>query len=333
MKTIKIGICVRNNNYAHKLASVMTKQMSGLDISVISAADEALCGELSEYGEQGESDVILSDMDTEVYRPNCLLLEGESKISCCEEYRTNERIMSRFEPVSHILQRAVEIYEEINGIGALRQCENASTLYKFQSDMGGSGTTAVALTMARLLACEYGKKVLYINTGVYKSEIWYACDSQTALRPAAELECMIRNNMNFNIFSYTAKDPYGVYILEKSGRSGNADAVLGKICEEKNFDVIIADMAKNESKFLFSKTFVVSSEKDGRSRIARENYENAAEADGDVWEIRNRSSYNHIEKKVIYIADDAESFAVMKNGIEIALDKSFASGVRRLLSL
>lgn len=328
METIKIGINVKNERYAHNLARVMAKQSDRLDITIISES------RYNAYQEMLKQDILISDKDEiYAYDPGYLLLEGNERLTCCEEYREKEQLMSKFEPVTHILRRVIEMYENRSGNRFSQSCENGSFIYQVLSDMGGSGATAVALTMARLFACEHGKKVLYINEGGSECSRWYINDAQSALRSAPELDCMIRNCVEFNIFSYLTKDEYGVYVLERSGRQQNSDALIEKLCEEKIFDIIIADMQCCKSRLLFYRSFFVRSEKDGRSRIRREYGEASADEGEAIWEIRNRSTYNHRIGKVIHIADDAASFVPSKAGIEIALDRDFASGVRRLLSL
>lgn len=327
MKAIRLGICVKNNKYAYDLASVIAKRTNSMEISVIDASAED-CAD-----ESAKQDVVLSDAGSDVYRANYLLLEGRDEICCCKEYRQNERIMSKFDSVTNILQRVIEIYEEVSGTRFSCKREDRCVLYRFQSDMGGSGTTAVALTMARLLLCEQEKKVLYINAVGSECRKWYISETQAAMRSAAELDCMIRNRVDFNIFSYLSKDQYGVYVLEKFGERKELDAVLEMICEENIFDIIIADMPRQGSGLRFDKSFIVSSERDERNRIRRGMYGSTACESEDVWEIRNRSTYNHTEGKVIHIVDDAASFTPSKGGIEIALDKAFAGGVRRLLSI
>lgn len=328
METIKIGINVKNEGYAHDLARVMAKQSDRLDITII------LGSRYNAYREIAEQDILISDKDEiYAYDPKYLLLEGNERLACCEEYREKEQLMSKLEPVTHILRRVIEMYENGSGNRFSQSCENGTLIYQVLSDMGGSGATAVALTMARLFACEHGKKVLYINEGGSECSRWYIKAAQTALRSAPELDCMIRNCVEFNIFSYLTKDEYGVYVLERGSRRQNSDALIKKLCEEKLFDIIIADMRCGESRLLFYRSFFVRNEKDGRSRIGSEGCEASADEGEAIWEIKNRSTYNHRVGKVIHIADDAASFVPSKAGIEIALDREFASGVRRLLSL
>lgn len=329
MKAIKICICLKNRKYTQDLSKAMSRRSSRLDISCIS------CDEHTELKSLAEKyDVLLCDAEImHEYEPKLLLIEGSSKITCHEDYRKNGRVMSSLNPVSRILQRVTEIYEEESGDSFFTADESSPCKVLIYTDMGGSGVTAAALTMGRLIACESDKRVLYAGLGGTRSRDWYLSELKEAARAADELRCMVRSGVPFSIESYISKDRYGLNIFKGSGSLREDEEALAAIAEKKAFDVIIADMPQGTSRLGFEKIFCVINEKDAR-RSAPQLPPKASDSEGiRICTILNRSYGNRIEGDTVHVADDPASFELTRTGIEIALDKAFAEGIRKLLHM
>lgn len=337
MKTLKLGICCVDENYTHALAYAMAGRYGRLDICCPAYIESSGSTKLSEL--TAGFDIFLTDAAQHLYEyePKLIVLEGdpgrEPHGKQIEEYRSRGRVMSKLSSVSQLLQRIFEIYEELYGKSFFSEGSASSVTYSFSSAMGGSGTSAAALTAARLLSCEGGKRVLYAGLGGSQSREWYIKQVQRAARSVDELKYILKNGMEYTISSYIARDQWGVNILCGSGNVQSDETLLRAIERERIFDVIVADMPQEASEPAFEKKFEIINVRDERSARAAELCKGRQSREAESYLIMNRSYGNHREDKVLHIVNDPSSFVHTAEGIEIALDKSYAEGVRRLLLL
>lgn len=337
MKTLKLGICCKDENYAHTLAYVMAGRYSRLNICCLANVEASRSSRPSEL--TAGFDIFLTDTAPYLYEyePKLIILEegpgSEPYPKQIEEYRSRGRVMSKLSSVSQLLQRIFEIYEELYGKSFFSEGAASPITYSFSSAMGGSGTSAAALTAARLLSCEGGKRVLYAGLGGSQSREWYIKQVQRAARSVDELKYILKNGMEYTISSYIARDQWGLSILCGSGNLHSDEALLQAIEKERIFDVIVADMPREAGEPAFEKKFEVINVRDERSSKAVELYKGRESREADSYLIMNRSYGNHRENGAIHIVNDPSSFVYTAEGIEIALDKAYAEGIRRLLQL
>lgn len=345
MKVMKVCICVKNAKFAADLARGLAERSEKLHISVINA-DEA-----DTASKTSECDVIISDeIEKKEYDPRYLLLEGMKTAACGDMYLSKGHVIDYRSPVSAILKyiNEIGISSNINTVSTAEATENNIQICVLLSTMGGSGVSAAALTMGRLLASEEGRCVLYIHIGKSKSHRCYIAEVQRAIRPSAELVCMLRNGADISADSYLSKDSYGLNLIDIE----NGEAyILKYIIEKKLFDTVIIDASANVKPIPATKLFVFHNEKDMRARlhlpteykiskdISKEKCTYADETEAwrceseSCFNVYNRSSYSYIKGQEIYIADDSRSFIVTEGRVEIAHDRDYASGIRKLASL
>lgn len=343
---MKVSICVKNDKYAADLARGLAERSEQLNISVVSGSESQAMSEL------GDCDVVISDeIEKKDYDPRYLLLEGMEASVYTDMYRSEGHVIDYRSPTSVIIKHVNEIAVRTNSgrVSIQDATENSIQICVLLSTMGGSGVSAAALTMGRILASEEGQRVLYIHIGKSKSHSCYVREAQYAIRPSAELVCMLRNDADISADSYLSKDSYGLHIIDiKDGEV----YILKYIIENKLFDTVIIDTSSDVKPIPTTKLFVFHNEKDIRSKLhlssehkkskemAKEkSKESSSHIDKtDSWrresensfDVYNRSHYNYTEGKEIHIADDPVSFTVTEDRVEIAHDRDYADGIRRM---
>lgn len=351
MEKMKVSICVKNDKYAADLARGLAERSEQLNISVVSGSESKAMSELS------DCDVVISDeIEKKDYDPRYLLLEGMEASVCTDMYRSEGQVIDYRSPTSAIIKYVNEIAVRANaGSVSMRDAtENNIQICVLLSTMGGSGVSAAALTMGRILASEEEQRVLYIHIGKSKGYSCYVREAQRAIRPSAELVCMLRNGADASADSYLSKDSYGLHLIDIE--DGEV-YILKYIIENRLFDTVIIDTSSDLKPIPTTRLFVFHNEKDIRSKLSlsqkhKKSKEMAKEISKDKskekssytdktdswrresensFDVYNRSHYNYTEGQEIHIADDPVSFTVTVDGVEIAHDRDYADGIRRMV--
>lgn len=311
MESMKVGIYVSNENYAKDMARWLAGRSSKISIDILNGQPR----------DEKQLDILISDKasfhkgledDQRLGLPKNLRMMRDSEGMVC----VNERAPI---PMPEIYANMLDVYKNMYGIPFERKCNSKTIIYRFASMAGGSGVSAISITMARLLVCK-GAKVLYINAGGSASWRMYASGCQEPLRGSDELELMIKNRTGFSLASYVMTDSYGLEILEIRRYIRR---VIEYITSLGTYDAVVVDMPEGDYTAWADATFLVLNEKDIRR----------VDPEGKVTLVRNRSYYSIAEGDAIHIADDMASFEVVDGGkgIKIALDKNFARGVEKLI--
>ena len=352
METMKVGIYVSNENYAKDMARWLAGRNSQISIDILDGQPR----------DEKQFDILISDKasfhkgledDQRLGLPKNLRMMRDSEGMVC----VNERAPM---PMHEVYAEMLDVYRNMYGISFEKKRLSKTIVYRFASMAGGSGVSAISITMARLLVCK-GSKVLYINAGGSASWRLYASGCPEPLRGSDELELMIKTQTGFSLASYVQTDDYGLEILEIRR---NIRKVIEYIAKLGIYDAVVVDMPEGDYTGWADSTFLVLNEKDVRrvdpghmidgrkhpiilrGRINFMQYkeynpsdcdtadENMCSVDSEVMTlVRNRSYYSIAEGDAIHIADDAASFELVDGGkgIKIALDKNFARGVEKLI--
>ena len=324
-KKMKVIIFTGSIDFSRALSNRFVQLDDRLQVQIIKKQDGIFMNEdLSDA-------VVVTDIciSNEPYvEKRILFLEGNRKVKLSDFLRKNNRVISKFSPVNEILVRLKSIAAEIyDGELYCYNIEKSTKTIFLRSDMGGSGVTAISISLGRVTAARPGRRPLYINcTGSDNWKIYCGVDNKP-LRPQRELEYMLNKGNCISLSDYVFRDMYGLSYLNIKG---NVEALINLINKGSDFDTAYVDLGKNE--FInFGIGFNVLNKKDLRFFSFKEQLIEKEQDDKYKGFIIENNSYCSMRKENIFqIVYDTESFLQNGCNLEIAMDRDFARGVRKL---
>lgn len=319
MKKLKIAVFVREKEYGFDLAKGLCSQSSGIEVFV--AEDQA---EAFDYA--GKEGVVITDRRVE-NTSRTLLLTGERE----GNHRAgNLKSIYKISPAKEILKAAISVCLEATGEIFCPEQEAELRIWELFSPRGGSGTTAIALTCARLLASRPEEKVLYMNLGIEDDYGIYAETRFDNVRPKRKFIYAAEVNSRIGTDNCFAADGYGLcYFRPEAERNSFLyEADMGRVAEflrkNREFTRLVIDSGKRSKSLL--------AEADLTFKISREGDLRRDRKDEKIREIINFSVASGLRDGRFYIPFDKESFARREEKTEISMEGMFAAAVFQIVS-
>ncbi len=263
MRMIDIGIAMRDEDLARALAAALTRNVRWLTVDIVGKDD------------QGNHDVIITDLDEMSSGENVLFLSGSAGM-------TEGAGICKYGNVTAIADAAFDLVRSLNGAekradaspSDILRYDNDVSIYTFVSPYGGSGCTSCALGFAEAVTLTKDKRTLYISMSPAGAGI------QSAAPPHGSENRNIRRllyhlsegrDMSKEIKRYTAETEKGVvYFYDHDGISplsmantGLLEVFLGTIVNSGLFDAAVIDAGDhftaglNAATALSEKIFVI----------------------------------------------------------------------------
>lgn len=233
MKSIKLGFIFEDKEYAAALAGAAACRRGGIDIAMYGEAPQDVTCDLYLTDKEYLGDGIREEM---------ILYVSEKRDDDAE--RQNR--VYKYSDIHRIMQRVRELCgdsERAHGNGG-----GGAELIAFAGCCGGAGTSAVALTAARVMAMYHGKKVLYLELSAFKNDFipfdeqGYGIDRYVYSLRYRGKESTIHSN-------FVRQDKYGVYHfsgerLNPAKQLGFEDLSMAVECisEALGVDAVCVDM-------------------------------------------------------------------------------------------
>lgn len=318
MKRIIVAINLTGRQYMNDIAKGLAEFSPRLEVFLIENRFYYTDYNLEDF------DIIVTDRkEFEKYNPKIIVTESKETCNFDYDYGNNGQMLGKYPSVSEIFKTIVRTYERNNKLTFSGERAEDIQIISLSSSLGGSGVSAAAVTMGRQIAMNTGKNVLYMNMGGSRAWKLYAYEADKALRPARELPHMIENNLVNSLDSYVSSDKYGLKYMD---RTENAEIVVNKLRELKNFDIVILDAPQANSRINFDKVCMIHNDKDSRTKYDSFNQaDHGLEKDKDVVQIRNRSARTDCGEGIFRIPEDRDSFVPCEKGIEILMDGDYAA--------
>lgn len=305
MKKLDLTVCMREKEYGQALARGLAYITPNLDITVCDAG----------YGnsKMAPGSVIITD-DRGLTGENILQLD-------------------QILPAGEILEQAACIWHKISGEVFIPETEGTVKIWKVASCCGGSGTTVISLAMARLLAAEGEKRILYLNAGPVDDYVMYV---HAPFEKAAPKRRFIFHvcSMEEKIFQdrFAVRDGNGVYFL-KPEQEGSSLACEGNIRRITDFfrlngyftDVMI-DAGKNP--------FVSFGEDIAIEVINGRDCRTVSIENGGAYTLINfaeKEKHSLNGEKIFYIPKDTDSFSAGEDSVEISMNGIFAAALEKFI--
>ena len=323
MRMIKLGIYLRNRQFAKDIARALAEIQTNLELTLLEGRIYAPETQIGYY------DIILTDRgELRTYDSKVVVITDEGSSGFDEKYEKEGQALSSFANADEILNAVVRTCERNNHKQFAGNNIYSCKTIIFSSFAGGSGTSAAAITCGRLLASEYAKKVLYLNAGGSKGWKLYISDLAKPARPVREMPHLIQNGILQSFDSYVQRDKYGLSYLEGTEKS---QLVLQKLCESANYEFIIVDQPPIHLDINFDHKCIVINDKDQRSRFCKDSATGQTEKNSqDIVQIVNRSPCAGWDEGRFKIPEDRDSFTNGEMGIEIAMDGYYAINIGKV---
>lgn len=317
MQKLKIAVLMKESSYALELARGLCCRTSGVEVFVAENENQA-------FKYAGRDGVVITDKNV-APEPQVLVLNEENP-----EEDSRGRAMAKISSVSEILDAVASICFENTGELFYPSSDDRLRIWEFTAPFGGAGTTCIAITSARLLAAETGKRVLYINFGAWDDYMSYidVCFDSTC--PKRKFIYAAETKTRIIIDKCVEKDRYGVFYFkpENAGnsflREANADKVFEFIKESGKFTHVVADTGKRVKNYLTfaDLNFTVSDKKERRIKTE--------ETSGNI-KIINFSPFEGKRDGEFHIPDDSCSFVHENDSTEISMFDRFADSLCQMI--
>lgn len=227
-------------------------------------------------------------------------------------------------PVRKLLTELTAEYEEKTGM-MFFPGNNSPGIWCIRSVFGGSGCSAAALVLARILACGPEERVLLVSMGGRENE--YVEKKSESLRPARELEYVLARGSQMKLEQYTVEDRYGPMVAHLKE---NTDKLLSMIREAKGFSHIIVDMGTWSEDINCHVLINIASVGDSRTSDFGSVAEEEIAAGSSELYLVNRAPCRQYDEQIFHIPDDSISFTRRDKDMAISMDGCFAAALRQV---
>ncbi len=241
--------------------------------------------------------------------------DGENKYDFIIGEETERDIF----PVSALLNKISVAYSIKEGKPFYGPEKGIRKAFFFTSPYGGSGTSAIAFTFARLLSGKMNEKVLFMDTG--RDGLMYGEFTRKAEGKREELLYRINKERHVEAGRYLSEDYYGPQCIsiDADNFAGTAEAL------SQNMDITSLVAVSEPEDGIFDEVHIIRvvDIKDARSLLIND--------DENVLTVHNRDYINRVNGRIISVSDDPLSFKTPESGVRISMDGEFAIGVGKLL--
>lgn len=305
MKKLNLAVYMKEKEYGQALARGMAYLSRSLDITI--------CEEKNKAADMATERVLITD-DREMTGPWILLIRD---------------VM----PAEEILERTASIWHKMTGNLFFLENERRVNVWKIGSRQGGSGTTSVCLTMARLLAEGGDRRVLYINAGTVDDyEIYIDAPFEKASPKKRFIFHVCYTDEKDFPDRFAVQDLFGVYYLRPDieGNNTACEAEIQKITDffrdNGYFSHIVIDAGKNPFMRLDEDVSVeVINTKDCRRKFA------SGATTFTLMNFAQDYAKGMEGGRVFYIPEDEDSFLITEKGIEISMTGMFCAGLEEFI--
>lgn len=344
MDNIKLLINCKDHDYEEVLAESLVNLQKGFLVA---------CGGGLETGNSEEAewaDLILEERGND--EGTAEVGDGGSKYMYLTEIRDGNSegdIIYKYEEVSTIAERLRTRFRELTGKCCLLRSDGKGVIIGFCSGMGGVGKSVLALSVARELAEEGQKRVLYLSFEPLSSGQIYM-GGGAEVRPSGDYLYYLfskKGEVPPDLGEFLFHDSYGVESFRiRSDRNELADLsweqseiFLDALLQSRRHDYICVDFdgdGTEKSKRLALSSFRLF-------MIGREGVLSEARKKQllDSWNLTEEESASLIvdvcnfckeEKRgnTVYVPKDEGSFREKNGYVEIGLHRAFGLGVRKL---
>jgi hypothetical protein len=222
-------------------------------------------------------------------------------------------------PVSALLNKISAAYSIKEGKPFYGPEKGIRKAFFFTSPYGGSGTSSIAFTFARLLSGKMNEKVLFMDTG--RDGLIYGEFTRKAEGKREELLYRINKGRPVEAGRYLSEDYYGPQCI--SVNAGSFAQTAEALSQNMDITSLVAVSEPEDGIFDEVHIIRVVDIKDARYLLMSD--------DEDVFTVHNRDYINRVNGRIIYLADDPLSFKTPEGGVRISMDGEFAIGVEKLL--
>ncbi len=290
---LKIQIDTLDKAYSRALARRFTELSSRLEILT--------------YRSDEEYDVLITDK-TEYFTINA----KEDTILFLEED-------DKYLPASILLERAVTIYDKNNKTSFHAGEESKLKSIYFNSPFGGSGTTSIALTFARLLM-QMNLNTLFTSIDPLEDFKRYLPICQEPLKNKEQIEYLLSSKRDMILEEFLLRDRYGLSILPLSNMQSMLQ-IESYIRNRNKYDFLVIDCGRSNIITGGDYQFTIVSANDSRTHPNTPNES----------QIYNMSTGNGLTSNGLSIAYDPKSFCVLEGCIDIRMDGVFCQGVESIV--
>jgi len=357
MKSLVLKLDFKDENYAKALGIAFSNFYKNFIIT---------------SGDSTKYDLLLTD-DYNLFCKGCSV-EGNPEIGCTdrgsegkdsawkkvyftEEYNADnetslyKNVLYKYSDIHNISEELIRIYEKNRGIKLYKNREKEFKKYVFAGCGGGVGTTAIALTLSRILSIYHGKKVLFLNLKTFSNE-YFAMHEQILGQSFAEYEYHFlkyyqeHKNRTRNI----SQDEYGVYFFHepyginscKLSDHENFEEIINEISERLKIDFVIVDMgadfSSNEMRKMDGTDGIVLVHKGNLNRKRRDailkyaklcdvNFEKHYDIVNFADEQIDKTLEQVSSDDYFYIYEDKESFAINQEEGHIGINNDRSFGI------
>ena len=230
-------------------------------------------------------------------------------------------------PVSGLIGEIAVDIRLASGKNFFLKEDDKTKIWCLRSSLGGSGCTAAATVLSRVLAGRCDGEVLLIHVGNIPAKTIYSEEIVFPLRPAKELEYMLGTGQEMSLDRYMAKDRYGVFTVE-TGEYINE--LLAAAEKEGRFSHIVVDGGNTIQNVICNININIISCDDIRTKGYEETIEEEIEEGSREFYIFNKSRFTNSRNPVFYIPYEEEGFVRNGEKISIRMDGAFAAIIGQL---
>lgn len=260
---------------------------------------------------------------------------GDQKVNDIKEpfFVVDDELAAACSSASALLERLRAVYTEKTGRRLCSADNKRPIIIGAGSAAGGSGTTAAAVMLARLLAGKLkGETALVFAGGSGNPMIYLEGEGYGSSR---ELDYVLRNNVETDIMKYVKRDRYGPLTVITSA---NPEIVIDRMAEKINLEAAVIDFGSSR-RSCDCHIFMETASKEDRRAARFEEYaaSHDAAAGPDIF-ILNKAAAINRKGRLFCIPLDRESFSFLADSedpeagcrIEIAMDGIFSAAMRQV---
>ena len=349
MNPVKITVSTKEPGLARDIARGLTELGKNLIIKIVDVEG------IAEKTSQTDAEVLVTDFDEKIAAEAGF---GPSEVVCIDEDVLQISVLYRqlMEIVCRKRDETNRTAWSAEGTGEA----GSGRILAFFSRRGGCGVTSVTVTAGRMLAGQYGEKVLYIPLTHMDDSLLYEPDSkdpqslpENLMGTVKELVYRLKNQRTVCMEQFVRRDVYGLEYLRTAGNESVLNGMdqkpllqfLVRLSQAGGYDWIFLDLGKTSDSPMFAVPVELFCKKHRQGGITSVK-EMAAPAVSAMPKINivNQAERNHLDKTEnlwnLEIQYDEESFLegvlqAVSGGrnasetVEICMSKCFAEGVRK----
>ena len=335
MGKIKIHIDVEDKEYGWLLAKRLSELSTQLEICIADINDSRECvegeGDIdsltwvpSYFHKMGELNVFITDREVMNGNKEDVTIQvkpDRDLAHCIISNRSDNKdkiIFYQYAPAKLILNFIISRYEEKTGIPFGKSTDKKIKIYGFYSMSGGSGTTSVALSFARLLSANETENTIFLTR--FDDLMMYQNFTVFPLKSSFQFQYNTTRNRVISFKEYIYEDKFGLnYFISPIPEN----EIIRKIEKHSNYKHVVVDFGKNIPPVQCNHTFCVMSWDDKRTELVK--------VDNQHKLVINKSieSKGFPEKYLIPL--DSKSFKIKNGKIDISLDMAFGGTLRKIV--